>query len=173
MHVFVDESLRRRYLLAAACVPVSELSDTRVVMRGLLLSGQRRLHFTEESKQRRKVLLAELCRLNVRIRIYSAAGKPTPARSAALEALLADLPSAGARRLVIEGRGRSQDQVDVRQIARAQHTDRTVRSMEYDHMKPAEEPLLWIADAAAWAYGAAEDWRRRADPMIDDVTKLG
>ena len=45
--------------------------------------------------------------------------------------------------------------------------------MEYDHMKPAEEPLLWIADAVAWAYGAAGDWRRRADPMIDDVTKLG
>jgi hypothetical protein len=96
VHVFVDESLRKRYLLAAACVPVSELSDTRVVMRSLLLSGQRRLHFTEESKQRRKVLLAELCRLNVRVRMYSAAGKPTPARSAALDALLADLPSAGA-----------------------------------------------------------------------------
>ena len=60
--MFVDESLRRRYLLAAACVPVSELSDTRVVMRGLLLSGQRRLHFTEESKQRKKILLTKLCR---------------------------------------------------------------------------------------------------------------
>ena len=93
--------------------------------------------------------------------------------TAALDALLADLSSMGARRLVIEGRGRSQDQVDVRRAALAQRTDRTVRSMEYDHMKPVEEPLLWIADAAAWAYGAAGDWRRRADPMIDDVTKLG
>jgi hypothetical protein len=68
--------------------------------------------------------------------------------------------------MVIEGRGRSQDQVDVRQIARAQHTDRTVRSMEYHHMKPDEEPPLWIVDVAAWAYGAVGDCRRRQRHQI-------
>jgi hypothetical protein len=33
--------------------------------------------------------------------------------------------------------------------------------MIYEHLRPFEEPLLWIPDAIAWAWGAGGDWRRR------------
>jgi hypothetical protein len=38
---------------------------------------------------------------------------------------------------------------------------------------PDEEPLLWVSDAVAWAMGAGGDWRRRVEPMIDEVVRLG
>ena len=40
------------------------------------------------------------------------------------------------------------------------------------HLSPYEEPLLWVSDAVAWAVGAGGDWRRRVEPMIDEVVRL-
>ena len=40
-HVFVDETKRRGYLLVASGVGSSDLADTRRMLRGLVLPGQR------------------------------------------------------------------------------------------------------------------------------------
>ena len=47
------------------------------------------------------------------------------------------------------------------------------QTLEYRHLSPYEEPLLWVSDAVAWAMGAGGDWRRRVEPMIDEVVRLG
>lgn len=39
-------------------------------------------------------------------------------------------------------------------------------SLTYEHMRPHEEPILWVSDAVAWAYGAGGDWRRRVTPAV-------
>jgi hypothetical protein len=36
----------------------------------------------------------------------------------------------------------------------------------YEHLKPHEEPLLWVPDAVAWCYGNGGDWRRRVAPLV-------
>ncbi|PUB22254.1 hypothetical protein C8K30_113124 [Promicromonospora sp. AC04] len=36
----------------------------------------------------------------------------------------------------------------------------------YDHMHRHEEPLLWAADAVAWAWQRAGSWRDRVRPMV-------
>ena len=48
--------------------------------------------------------------------------------------------------------------------------------LSYCHLIGREEPLLWVADAVAWAYGAGRKWRPRAHTLIDrvqDVDKHG
>jgi hypothetical protein len=40
------------------------------------------------------------------------------------------------------------------------------------HSVPSAEPMLWAADATAWAYGRSGDWRRRVEAMICGVTEL-
>ena len=42
----------------------------------------------------------------------------------------------------------------------------------YVHLPAHQEPLLWSADALAWAYGAGGDWRRRVDPLLDMAVVL-
>jgi hypothetical protein len=36
----------------------------------------------------------------------------------------------------------------------------------------ASEPLLWIADIAAWCHGAGREWRRRIDRITAAVIDL-
>jgi hypothetical protein len=47
------------------------------------------------------------------------------------------------------------------------------RSVYYLHSAPAAEPLLWLPDVIAWAYGRGGDWIRRASDVITDVRDVG
>src|SRR6184192_915020 len=68
-HVFVDESKRGGYLVTAAVLP-SNLGRARQAVRGLILPGQRRLHFTHESDNRRKQILDVIAELRPTVTIY-------------------------------------------------------------------------------------------------------
>ncbi|NUT92045.1 MAG: hypothetical protein HOY78_08430 [Saccharothrix sp.] len=42
----------------------------------------------------------------------------------------------------------------------------------HEHFASQDEPLLGIADVAAWCHGAAGDWARRIEPVLGDVVRL-
>jgi hypothetical protein len=44
--------------------------------------------------------------------------------------------------------------------------------LSYQHVDSASEPLLWIADIAAWCHGAGREWRRRIDRITAAVIDL-
>ena len=44
--------------------------------------------------------------------------------------------------------------------------------LDYGHMRPSEEPLLWVADAVAWAYGVGQTWRRRVGGIVEVVRRV-
>ena len=169
VHVFVDESQRARYMICAAVVSPDDLQAARRGLRGLLLPRQRRLHFVNESPQRRRFLLDAMSDLPARARLYTSAEKEPVARQRAMEALLADLLALGGRRLVIERREASQDERERRLIAAAVRRRVAPPDLLYDHLRAQDEPLLWVSDAVAWAYGAGPPWRSRAEPLIDHV----
>jgi hypothetical protein len=171
MHAFVDESIRRRYLLCAAMVRPENLDDSRRELRMMLLPGQRRLHFSQESAPRRKALLSRMSRMNVQAAIYECAGKEAGARRAGIRLVVQDLVAIGARRLVVESR-EGRDRVDRRTIRAALFDAGAIDRLGYEHMRPSEEPLLWVADAVAWAYGAGQTWRRRVGGIVEVVTRV-
>lgn len=172
MHVFVDESGRpTAYLLGAALVDIpSRLERIRSEIRDLRRPGQRRVHFAKESNPRRRALLSAYATIGVRARVYSCAAPSMVARETCLTALVADIVPAGARRLVIESR-ESMNHHDTRVINSVlrKHGD---RRLQYLHLRPEEEPMLWAADAVVWAVGAGGDWRRRVDCMLDEHVRL-
>lgn len=47
-----------------------------------------------------------------------------------------------------------------------------IDELDYEHMRPSEEPILWIADAVAWAFGAGPTWRRRVDGIVAVVRRV-
>lgn len=170
MQAFVDESERRDYLLCAVLVTGSA-DPVRTALRGLLLPGQRRLHFSKEQPRRRKSILAALQDAGVSARVYSCPGSVKESRETCLTALVPDVVGAGAQRLVLESR-ESMNHLDVLVIDAALR-EHGKRDLEYCHRRPHEEAVLWAADAIAWARGAGVDWRRRVDPLIEDFVTLG
>ena len=171
MHVFVDDSSCGPYLLCAVTVEVAALGSARRVLRGLLKSGERRIHFNKESPGRRREILSALVNLGGSARLFIRDRKPLyAARADCLNALMGVLIELNARRLVLESVQVKQDREDARLIAgyRAKLPD-----LVYDHMAPSGEPLLWAADAIARAYGAGGDWRRRVEKLVTSATYLG
>ena len=169
VHVFVDESQRVRYTICAAVVSPDDLRAVRRRLRGMLLPRQGRLHFVNESPQRRRVLLDAMRELPVRTRLYTSAEKEPIARQRAMDALLVDMLALGGQRLVIECRESSQDERERRLIAAAVQRGMAPPDLSYGHCRAREEPLLWVSDAVAWAYGAGSHWRLRAHSLIDHV----
>lgn len=158
-HAFIDESTRRgTYLICVAtCVP-NELARTRQALRRLLLPGQHRLHFATESDRRRRLILSRLSELAATSVVYRAEHRDQPAaRAAILDRAAKELHVEGVTSLTIESR-RGQDHHDRAVIYRALGPD---QALAYRHMTAAEEPMLWIPDAIAWAYGRGGDWKRQ------------
>ncbi len=166
--LFVDESQRRDYLLCAAILTPDELEPARRAMRSLLAKGQRRLHFVDESAQRRRAILSAVTKLDIRARIYVSRANERVARPALMSALAAELPK-DARRLVIESRGQ-RDRDDRQLLVELRKKGVLSELVAYEHMPAHAEPLLWVADAVAWAYGIRDPWRRLVEPIIESST---
>lgn len=85
--------------------------------------------------------------------------------------MIDDMALLDARRLVLE-RDESMATHDKRVIRSALIAHDMQGQISYSHEAAAGEPLLWIADAVAWSYGRAGDWRRRASPIVASVANL-
>lgn len=131
------------------------------------------MHFQSESDAARRRFLAELTRLhaagNLSTRLYiSDQPRDLDARITILGRLVRDLVAAGGARLILERDDSTivHDQRAIR-VARAGAAD----LVRFDHMRAADEPLLWPPDAIAWAWGRDRAWRTLVDTIVDGVTK--
>jgi hypothetical protein len=97
--------------------------------------------------------------------VYTSQASGETARRRCLERLVRDLLDIGATRLVLESRA-SGDRLDQRVLRGATGKQPSGTGLLYEHLKPHEEPLLWVPDAVAWCYGNGGDWRRRVAPLV-------
>ena len=174
IHAFADESCRgSRYLVAAVIVMPGKLRDARRELRGLLLPGQRELHFNDQQDPRRRVLADAIARLPIEVRIYQRTRERyfEPARQDCIEQLANDLLVAGAHRLVLDSRG-AMDRHDERMIQSTFVGHPFEARFNYEHIDSTCESMLWAADAAAWCFGAGGTWRKRVEPIVGAVTDL-
>ncbi|MFB9685792.1 hypothetical protein [Amycolatopsis plumensis] len=164
-HVFVDESKRGGYLVTAAAVFPHDLGRARQAVRSLVLPGQRRLHFTHESDNRRKQILDVIAELHPAVTIYDgSAHHRRRQREACLDLLIADLATTGARMLVLET-DESVLELDRRALYRATRRH-GCPALEYRHHRAHEEPLLAIPDAFAWCWQRGGPWKARAKDFV-------
>ncbi len=171
VHAFVDESRQGdRYYLAAALVRPRSLAPTRRVLRGLLLPNEREIHFSKEKPPRRRSLADAIARLPVEVHIYhhGCGRQDERARQACLAQLAEDLMEIRAHRLVLDSRD-VRDAHDNRTLYLALDKNRQEPQMSYEHMTSSDDPLLWIADVAAWCYRAKGDWPAKVKPIIAGV----
>lgn len=167
--VFVDESKRSGYVLAATVVP--DLDAGRKVVRGLITPGRRRLHMNHEHDRHRRVIVSALATMSITATVYDAARRyPTDraARAACFAALVKDLASAGNTCLVIE-QDDSLVRSDRQELYRLTRAAGITDVLEYRHQRAYEEPLLALPDVVAWCWVRSSEWRRRIGPILAPV----
>ncbi|MDX8144648.1 hypothetical protein SK854_21205 [Lentzea sp. BCCO 10_0061] len=167
----MDESRRGpTYLVVAVVVRPRELDAVRTSLRRLVRSGQRRVHFKKESDSRRRELVSRLREMGLRAAVWTVRDSDDiRARRLCLFAAAAWLQEFGVTRLAIESCAH-QDVRDRQTLAAA--LEKVDVPFAYEHLRPAEDPVLWVSDALAWCFGAGGDWRQRVQPMLDVVVRL-
>lgn len=170
MHAFVDESIRRDYLLAVVLCAPGDLGQVRRALRALLLPGQSSVHFRKEDDRRRRQVLTALAAQPLRAQVFVAtSGTPSVARQACLGRAATDLLRAGVSRLVIEQSDGDLDR-DRRTLYVAARSHGDTAAFAYVHQRRQAEPLLWAADAVAWAWARGGTWRARLTPLSPGMT---
>ncbi len=162
-HAFVDESIRGRvYIMGVVLLDPSCLTRTRRALRDLVPKGQRRLHFNGEKDPRRRKILSQMSLLNFEWTVYIATdGAQSDLRSRLLRQIVEDLVADNALRIVLESR-HGQDEAD-RRILYDRLGPGT--QLQYGHSEPATEPLLWLPDCLAWAWGRGGDYRKLLEKL--------
>lgn len=159
----MDESSANRgpnhqeYLLCAALVPVEECDDIREQLRPLLLPGQIKFHWTDESDRRKHDIVRRIVELGPMSIVYSHLDvrrkKTERYRRKTLESVYHSLVDMEVFDLTLECRTNAQDRYDVQHIVglQGQGLDKRLR---ISHLRGGDEPLLWIADAVLGSLNA-------------------
>jgi hypothetical protein len=167
-HVFVDETKERAFLVTAAVVGARDLDVARKTVRGLVLRGQRRLHFASERDARRRQILDAVLPLTAEVVVYDGtAHRRRRQRDACLEALVADVAERGFGMLVLE-RDDSVLEQDRRLLYRRVR-ELGCEDLVYRHQRAREEPLLAIPDAIAWCWQRGGHWRDRVRGLVGEI----
>ena len=156
-HAFVDESYRREYVLCAVIVDSDKVRETRRLVAGMLRGNQRRIHMSKESRASRKLIVERVSLLHIEATTVSTrtAGRSRrSARNVALTNLTDVLRKSGVTRVVIESC--DQDAEDRQVIGDRLAKRGEVRSMDVYHLRPSEDPLLWLPDIVAWVAGNSD-----------------
>jgi hypothetical protein len=109
--------------------------------------------------------------MSMQAAIYERTGGEAGARRAGIWLVVQDLVAIGASRLIVEGR-EGRDRMDRRTIREALLDAGAIDELDYEHMRPSEEPRLWVADAVAWAYATGQTCRRRVGGIVEVVRRV-
>jgi hypothetical protein len=168
---FVDESIRgQRYLMGCVLIEARHLTTVRRATAALV-GDAKRLHFHQELDSMRRSALELFATMPVRVTMVVCTRthgvSEFHARDACLAEIVRLLQERSVPRLTIESR--QDDRDDQRTIVRSRLAE---PSLVFDHRQGLREPLLWLADAVAWTFGAGGRWLSLVEPLIDDVTEL-
>ncbi len=119
------------------------------------------------------MICSQIPETGVRVHIYTSKAKPfTVARSRCLDAMIIDRARQGTKRLVMERVDDGLIHADRIVINNARRRSGMSDQLRYDHVPAFQEPLLWISDCVAWAFGRDRAWRELVEPVIDKVVHV-
>ena len=129
--------------------------------------ASRRIHMSEASKSQRRNYISAIEEYEISSRIYVAStgyekheARP---RERCLKAIFQDY--AESESITIESG--SVDHLDRNLINRS--VSERIRFPRVMHIEPNREPLLWLPDIIAWAYGRGGEWKKSIEPLIEKV----
>ncbi len=170
--LFVDESKTKGYTMVAALVVPGDVSALRRNVRSLVLPGQRRIHFTKEKPERKRLILSRFADFGAQAEVFHCATKSQlVGRETCLSGIVAHAAEHACTKIVIE-RDESIEKADRQFLFHEVRRHGVASTLSYELQAPHEEPLLWVADAIAWSWVKGGEWKSRVDPLIAGVTKF-
>jgi hypothetical protein len=172
-HAFIDESFRKDYLVCAVIVEARHVVFARHEAVKLLRRGQSRVHMAKENAANRRAILRRVSEMSVianLVTVSVADRSQRVARDLCLRRLTLELLEAGVTRVIIESC--DQDRRDIQVIGDALASADQIGAFEIQHLRPHDEPMLWLPDVIAWAVGNTEVWRKLIASIVARETRL-
>ena len=155
---FADETIRnKRYGIAVVLACGCQHDALRGCARSLRLRGQHRLHMSKEQARRRRLILSTVRDSGLRALYHEVRGVEHTARATCWTELIPHLVDLDVRTLAIEALDGSEIH-DRANISAALAKADALGRLSYVHRSHRDEPLLWFADAVAWAAGYRGEW---------------
>ena len=171
LHMFVDESKARSFILVGTMCPDAALNPLRKGLTKLLLPGQERLHFTKERDSRRREILTHILTSPLSTVVVETTKRPSEieARARALRRLVREAATRSVGHITIE-RDLSMLAIDQKIMAEMAWFERRDFPVTYSWARPHQEPLLWAADALAWCWAAGGSWKQQIREKVKSVS---
>lgn len=172
-YLFVDETKASQYTPVVAAVAVRELDAARSRLRGQIRSGQRSLHFKQESDRSRRAILSAIREIEIDVSVYRAPRGMSDflARELAMRAVAIDACKREASLIVID-QDDSLLKHDRRWLSDELRAVGAPVTLRYHHKKRHEEPLLAMPDAIAWCLQRGRPWAAMVRPFITATSEL-
>lgn len=152
------------------------MKQLRKELGSLILPGQRGLHMKDEKDGRKRAIADIIVRADVQAVVYDAGSKfsnELERRAECLRELVNDIAAMpGNARLVID-RDDSLVQKDKQCLIDYSRKAGCIDTLEYEHMKTAQENLLIVPDAVAWCWAKGGPWRDRIRSVVKEVRTIG
>jgi hypothetical protein len=179
LHAWVDESMRAArdgreglYLLAAVVADPLACEAIRDTLRALLLRGAQRLHWRDETADRRLKIASAIGAQDVAHVVVVGAPidhrRQERARAICMERLLYELDRAGVRKVFLESRHEALNKRDIRLVDVLRIRGSISDAIMVSFARPRQEPMLWVSDAVAGAVSSA-----RFGQDVDTADELG
>jgi hypothetical protein len=156
---FVDESIRgQTYYLCAVLIPYENQALLRRQLRTISnLTNRRRIHFHSSSNRIRDLVIRTLASTFTTVVVVGTQVThgiaEEDARQISMRLLVKSLQEMNIQRLTIENRSdNTQDYLTI------QKSRKGGPPLDFWHISPSDEELLWAGDAIAWAVGAGSLW---------------
>lgn len=154
--MFADETKSRGYVFGSVVAQDDQLKELRQRLRSVVKPGQRSIHFSNESDQRRRSLLEMILSLDLVAGVTATNQKDSrEGRNVALTCLLKNAQKSGCHKLVLE-----LDNSSLKGDRRFLGSLRSENQIDFTHLARNEEPLLWAADAIAWSFQRGGNFRK-------------
>ncbi|MDN4475783.1 hypothetical protein QQX09_07930 [Demequina sp. SYSU T00192] len=167
-HLFSDESKVDGFRFAGAVVDADDLHRLRREVMDWRVGTARRWHTSKEKPEARKRALRRLVRLRDSVDIVIVEHAKTHpeyvAREACVDALARWASDHEVTHWVLE-QDAPVEYRDRQTIAMLMHTGE-IHRMRYRHEAGPAEPLLWIADFAAWLWSKGGAYRDAIAPLV-------
>ena len=158
-HVFVDETKARGYLMVATWVSPADVARVRRELHAFVPSGAHRVHFKKLTDTQRRAIVATMCELGVVVSVVASSRGQRRARDGCVRVVAAQARDRGARRIVFE--------LDAPYIGfDVANVLATGAELEVQHLRAAEEPVLWVSDAVGWCLQRGGPWLAAVSPIV-------
>lgn len=161
---YIDESTALRgddyqeYMVCAAIVDANNAEMVRKALYPLRLPGQLKLHWTDESDNRRRSIvetIASVDSMQMIITHRSAPSRKTERfRRKCLEQMYYELSDMQIQDVTLESRQKVQNKKDKEHIVALQGQGQCT-GLRIQHVRGGDDPLLWIPDAVLGALNSA------------------